>query len=39
MKCEVLKDFSLELDFMQYDQEPNYNKLRFLLIKEMLNVG
>ena len=39
MKCEVLKDFSLELDSMQYDQEPNYNKLRFLLIKEMLNVG
>ena len=39
MHTLFLRDFLDEAYNMAYDETPNYSKLRFLLIKELLNLS
>ena len=37
MKCEYLNDFVEEAYAIKFKEQPNYNKLRFLLAKNLLD--
>ena len=38
MKCPILIDFAKEIYKLHFKEKPNYEKLRFLLTKELLNL-
>ena len=39
MGCAHLIDFAEDLYSLSFKEVPNYNKLRFLLTKELLSIG
>jgi len=38
MRCPLLIDFAKEVYMIRFKERPNYDKMKFLLIKEMLKI-